>query len=178
MLFKNYLTISSKELPKNQVKWSEESRPSAGQIIKLYKSLNILCNLFNEMFALYLNPTMKILCVVGASLSVAGSIRLYGQLDFIYYLILPSFSTACYFHLIALCAGTAFVYENTVDFIYNSIELVLEQAKTVHAKEFSRQLRSCRSLRTYFGHSYFFKKSTAITTFGIVVNFTVYLLLA
>jgi hypothetical protein len=77
----------------------------------------------------------------------------------------------------------ACVYENTRDFQVDTLELIRSPTdgvgmESIESKAAFRQLRSCQSLRTYVRHVYFFEKSTIITTVALVINTTVYLLLA
>jgi hypothetical protein len=116
-----------------------------------------------------------------------GTIKLYGQMELVFYLFLPGMAISFYIALFAFCVGMACVYENTRDFGLDTLELILDLPRTegttigmgfVESKAASRQLRSCQSLRTYIGSAYFFKKSTTITTVSLLINTTVYLLLA
>ena len=123
-------------------------------------------------------PYLKTICVLGACLGVFGAIRLYGQIESIYYIILPTFALSCNTHLIVICIGMASVYENTFDFELNCRNLILDRRRKRNYKELYSQIKSCRTLRSYIGHMYSFKKSTTITSLGLVINITAYLLLA
>jgi hypothetical protein len=108
-------------------------------------------------------------------------------MELVFYLFLPGMAIASYIHFFALCVGMACIYENTRDFRLNALELISDLRRTegttigmgwVESKAASRQLRSCQCLRTYIGSAYFIKNSTTINTVSLVINTSVYLLLA
>ena len=172
MTFNNY----SKKLTIKTLQRSEDSI-SSENIIQLYKSLNTLCNLFNTIFSFYLVPYLKTICVLGACVGVFGAIKLYGHIESVYYILLPTLAMSCTTHVIVMCTGMASVYENTIDFKLNCKNLILDRRGKRNYKELSCQIKSCRPLRTHIGYMYAFKKSTTLTSLGIVINITAYLLL-
>ena len=169
------------------IEWISQSRSNnltnerltLSHILRLYKSLNLMNQLFNQIFSTLGTPAFFTLVTVLCVSTTFGCIRFYDEMNFIIYLFLPCLAVLAYSNLLIFSYVTQVPFELSSPFYHKfSGELAGEDKGGMGGRIILKELKSCRPLRICIGSHYVMKKNVKVICLSFIINACVYLLLA
>ena len=143
---------------------------------RTYSSLELLSNSYNSCFAFLIIPFMKILAILGSTMSMFALIKYGHEIHIILRVILFCLLIFFVSILLLLCQLGSNLYEKTRHFRVN-YGYVVAKLPILQQKEYQKRSDACAPFGFRVGSFYIIRNVTIISVMNILLNMTLFMLI-